>query len=405
MHRRVIIIFFILLFAAFPLMAEEEEITKLDLGADRWISLHLLLQAQAYTQNEYDAEAGESKGDAVWVKEFQLRRSRVMFNGEAAKDFEFFFSTGDFFVKNGSNTSSSIYTTSADENDGHTHTVETEDSSGMYVQDAYINYRFMDELEIAAGLMPVPFMRQNMESSVSLLGLDYNSLSVPMGTSESDWRDTGLMIRGLLANAFEYRFGVFRGQERDLQGTEETSDDINANSAPRFCFRFQMNFLDPEDGFFYSGNYLGKKSLVSVGGGVDYQSHAARVDDKISSYLAWTFDLNVDYKISRGFTGTFQTAYVNVTNNPESNIEQQSGYYAQAGLLIENIQPVIRYQTWDTEKALNINPGSSYLSFGINYFMSGHNANIKFEYRNPVGDDNKSLSGEKKAVLQGQIFL
>lgn len=403
MFKRMIILTVIFIYAAIPVFAGDEGLARITYGPDRWMALHILLQAQAYTQNEYDVQAGETGSDAVWGEEFQLRRSRIMLNGEVTKNIEFFMSTEDFFI--GSNEYSSTTTVATSTDSGHSHTVEDRDSKGVFILDGYVNYRIMDQLEFTAGLMPVPFMHQNMESSASLLGIDYNSLIVPLGNTEDEWRDTGIVMRGLLAKAFDYRIGIFRGQARDLQGTEQTSDDINPYSAPRVCVRFQMNFLDPENGFFYSGNYLGRKNVISLGAGLDYQNHAARVDNKISHYAAWTVDLTVDYKIEKEMIATFQGAYINTRNNPGSNLEQQSGYFAQAGLLIGSIQPVIRYSSWDQDDALSSDPNTSYLSTGINYYLSGHNANIKLEYQNPMGKDNKSGPGEKKATLQFQVFL
>ena len=99
MHKWAILFIFILIFCSIPLYAENEGLAKLNFGADRWISLHFLLQAQAYSQNEYDIQAGENEsGDAVWSKGLQLRRSRIILNGQVTNNIEFFMSTEDFFI-------------------------------------------------------------------------------------------------------------------------------------------------------------------------------------------------------------------------------------------------------------------------------------------------------------------
>ncbi len=375
-----IVLYIILLFVS-TVFAEDDSLARLTLGEDKWIAVHGLLQVQGYTQNEYDSLAGENEGDAVWTRDFQVRRSSLIFNGQAVKNVEFFFGTD------------------------YDYEIEGEENRGIFIQDAYINYKIANGFEIVVGLFPLPFMHQNMESAASLLGVDYNSLVIPLRSSFDNWRDAGVELRGLLGNIFDYRVGVFRGQERDLQGTEETSDDINSTSAPRFCGRFQMNFLDPENGFFYSGNYLGRKNVFSIGGGVDFQEHATRMDGDIEHYLAWTGDLTVDYKIMTDMVLTVQGAYVYVNNNPGSSVKSQNGYFGQVGFLIDNFQPVIKYEFWDGDTEYGDDMKTAYLTMGLNYFISGHNANIKFEYQNPMGKDNKDVSGGKKATLQCQIFI
>jgi hypothetical protein len=393
MKRYLILLCIILVcvFSVLPLFAEEEkDLLKLTYGEDKWVALHCLLQTQIYSQNEYIPEKGEGENDAVWSKGFQVRRSRFILNGQVTKEIEFFVQTDDVLI--GSQGKGSNYQSSEG------------DTKGVYTQDAYINYRLRDEFEITLGLMTIPFMHQNMESAASLLGVDYNTTVILPGSISNEWRDTGLLIRGLWQKKiFDYRFGVFRGQPREYNNS--TGKTINPGSAPRFSGRLQLNFDEPETGFFYSGNYLGRKNVISVGGGFDIQSNASRIKGDLSDYFAWAADLTVDRKIDQDMVVTFQGGFLNVKNQPESNVAKQWGYYAQAGILLGSIQPVLKYQYWQGNTSSAINIESSYINAGLNYFFRGHNANLKMEYQHPMGKDNKNLSGEKKATIQCQIFL
>jgi hypothetical protein len=391
MRRNIILLLIILTFSAIPLFAEEEkDLLKLTYGDDKWIALHCLLQTQIYSQNEYIPEKGESESDAVWSKGFQVRRSRFILNGQVAKEIEFFIQTDDVLI--------------GSQGKGSNYKSNTGNTKGVYTQDAFINYKLKDEFEVAVGLMTIPFMHQSMESAASLLGVDYNSIVISPGSISNEWRDTGLLIRGLWQKKiFDYRFGIFRGQPREYDDT--TNKTINPGSAPRFSGRLQLNFADPETGFFYSGNYLGRKDIISVGGGFDIQSNASRIKGELSDYFAWTADLTLDHKIDEDLTVTFQGAYLSASNIPGASIDKQWGYFAQAGILIENIQPVLKYQYWEGDTNSLNNIKSSYLNAGLNYFFRGHNANLKMEYQHPLGKDNKNLSGEKKATIQCQIFL
>ncbi|HQP47340.1 MAG TPA: hypothetical protein PKX12_01315, partial [Spirochaetota bacterium] len=94
---------------------------------------------------------------------------------------------------------------------------------------------------------------------------------------------------------------------------------------------------------------------------------------------------------------------------------EEYGYFIQAGLLLMNtIQPVIKYSTWVNKNKNAIGDDTStYLTFGLNYFISGHNANIKIEYRHPLGEnesiepsvDQIDKSGQQQVTLQAQIFI
>ncbi|MFH0977613.1 MAG: hypothetical protein V1874_17680 [Spirochaetota bacterium] len=410
MHRliKVYITLLILIFSILPVFAEEDKgVAKLSYGDHRWIAIHGLIQAQAYSMNEYDSEAGESESDAKWASGFQVRRSRFILNGEAAKNVEFFIQTDDILIgKNGSGSQNSSDKTSSGTTETTNHTHTTKDSKGVYTQDAFINYKFSNAFEVAAGLICLPFMHHNLESAASLLGVDYNSLVIPAGTTSNEWRDTGVEIRGIAKRVFDYRIGVFRGQARDLKGTPEKTDDINPDNWPRFCGRIQLNFADPETGFFYSGNYLGKKNVLSIGGGIDFQKDASIIDGELGNYLALTGDATIDYKVSDELVITLQGGYVRMKYRPDANTVTQYGYFGQMGFLfMGQVQPVIKYQYWKGDTYFADDKESSSMTFGLNYFIDGHNANIKAEYQNPMGKDNKAASGEKKATLQGQIFI
>ena len=268
--------------------AEETNITKLTFGENRWIAIHYLLQAQGYSQNVYDntvvpnelgipAPLENESNDAIWSKRAKIRRSRIILKGQVAKNVTFFMETDDVLIKND----------------------QTGANNKIFTQDAFISYKFADEFQISAGLILLPFMHHNRQSAVSLLGVDYNILIVPLGSITNVWRDLGVEVRGLLIptlngknGLIDYRIGAWQGKERELWGTKDYSedaypsnDDVNPNNDIRYCGRIQINLLDPESGFFYSGNYLGKKKIVSFGGGLDYQRHARQLE-RPHAYLA-----------------------------------------------------------------------------------------------------------------------
>jgi len=372
--------------------APDAGVAKLTYGPDKWIDAHLLFQMQ-YTATRTWDKSVEKEGDNEWVSNFAPRRMRMVFSGQVAPNVTFFAETD---IVN-----SVVQAQKADLSDAGL----KNEQWMVFLQDAYINLKVAEEFQVAFGMILLPFTHHNRQSAVSLLGVDYNTTfvgnSIPQDTV---WRDYGVEFRGLLANKMiDYRIGVFDGVERDMDVDNDTDanedDNINPKGLPRVTGRVQINLMDAEDRFFYSGNYLGKKKIVSFGGGIDYMKAVEYVaaDNEAVDYLAWTVDVTIDYPISPNMVIAFQAAYVNMENSTDSTAETSQAYFAQAGLLLNGMfQPVIKYETYVNEYDAGDNT-ISYLHVGFNYFINGHNANIKIDYRHPMGED------ESGAVAVEQI--
>ena len=134
--------------------------------------------------------------------------------------------------------------------------------------------------------------------------------------------------------------------------------------------------------------------------------NGARIRNNVHDYFAIASDFSFDYKVSDDLVTTFQTGILKVKNEPGTNTGSEFGYYGQLGLLFYSVfQPVVKYEYWEGYNfAAGGNIKTAYISGGANYFINGHTANIKFEYQNPIFYEHH-ISGEKKAVLQFQIFI
>jgi hypothetical protein len=378
--------------------AQEEGVAKLAYGPDKWIQLHLLLQVWGQFKEYYDADPygqGESPTKESTIdKSFFLRRARIILQGQVAKNVSFFLETEDFDA-------------------GKDDTANKgSEGTGLFTLDAFINYRVADELQIAVGMILLPFMHHNRQSAVSLLGVDYNTAFVESGVKATNvWRDYGLEARGLLFNGIlDYRIGVFQG--RDRATLDDEGLNTNTRDYPRYTGRIQINMKEPETGFFYSGNYLGMKNIISIGAGIDYQQQVLPADPGTvpDDYLAWTVDFIIDHGLARGYAFALQAAYVNVKNCPETayplsgpSYLDSYAYFVQAGLLIsKNIQPVLKYYNVITSNGYNAS--TSHAIMGLNFYINKHNANIKTEFAYPLGD-NDGVIGEKYANIQCQIFI
>lgn len=358
-------------------------IAKFTFGDDQYLELHYLLQVQGYSQYK---DGGAEKD--YWAKDFKIRRSRVILKGQAAQNVDFFMETD------------------APNQEGNQPVDKNPSKEGGYLvtQDAYINFAIAKELNIAFGHILLPFMHHDRQSAATLLCADYSAAVIPLGGNA--WRDTGVEFRGLLGGGIvDYRIGVFDGEDRDATSTPV----INKNDMPRYTGRIQVNLKDAEEGFFYSGNYLGKKSIVSFGFGVDYQQDVYADGTKAKDYTAWTADVYFDHPIAANNVLTLQGAYVNVKNSPFfNNVKKADMYFVEGGFLINGaLQPVARYYYKKTESSAGVKSTTSEIAGGLNYYIKGHNANIKAEYAQEIKDESGSTKNfkNKKITVQCQILI
>ena len=349
-------------------------------GENKGVKVNFLLQAQsAFTTSDAD-------GDDYWRNNSMVRRARILLSGKITDNVSFFAETDDYKIGQSS--------------DG-------QNAKTTFIQDAYINYKIKNELQIAAGLILPALMHHNRASAVTLLGLDYNA-QVPLAANV--WRDAGIEFRGLLLKGMiDYHVGVFNG----TSVTDFTSGDPvsgigsykTEEDSPRVTARLQINLLDAETKFYYSENYLGDKKIFSVGFGVDYQANgyqqSATAD--IKDYFAWTADLTVDMPLQENVLA-LRAAYINSKNNPQNGLLDATYYFVQAGFAVMNktIQPVLKYAVSDIKDT----SVSTTFAIGVNYYIKKHNANLKLEYANTTVDPDggDKVTGQEIKV-QGQVFL
>jgi len=154
----------------------------------------------------------------------------------------------------------------------------------------------------------------------------------------------------------------------------------------------------------------------SWGAGLDYQPDVYKNNNGnyARDYQAWTADFIIDYPLSEGTVFTLQGGYVEVKNSPSlvgtapaPTFRRGSSYFAETGLLLfGTVQPVLKYfatkkNAYEGESEDN----ESYAVIGLNFWINGHNANLKFDYQDPLGDEHRHLSGERKFTLQGQLYI
>jgi hypothetical protein len=333
------------------------------------IKVGFLAQVHGQTMQEQTSSVQDVDPDFTqnWQRQIYVRRLRIILGGDIAKNTTFFFETDA-------------------PNLGKVNAAGVKDSKiSMYVQDAQIQHSFMPELNVIAGLQLVGISRNGLQSAASLLALDYGAYQFTINAPLDNLvgRDLGINLRGhFLDERLEYRSGLFSGR------------NTNQYSPVRFTSRLHYNFKDREKGFYYTGTTLGKGEILSFGAGIDMQG----------SYKAFSFDGFNDMPLGDLGSVTLSASIIFLDGGGSDHdstvftglIPKQSILFAELGYFFKdlNIQPYLKYESQNvsasvlkqvnaTESTLDlINKlrSSQRFGFGVNYFLSGHNANIKLLY-------------------------
>jgi hypothetical protein len=259
--------------------------------------------------------------------------------------------------------------------------------SGVAFRDLWITLKLDDAFKIQVGRMYVPFTRNyGTTSTKTLLTID---LDWAQGGIRSNifypskvGRDDGITLWGNIKDGLtQYRFMVSEGVE---------SDTVNPDDNLRFVGRISVSLFDPETGWFNKGTYLGKKRVLSLGGGADYQKdliYGTRQDD----YSAWTIDAFYDQPIGNHGAFTFEGAYIDIDNgvNAISDTQFASGddgsiASLKAGyLFLDKIGPG-QFQPFAHWQYINVDEtgkdGTNVYGFGLNYFIKGQANKLTLDF-------------------------
>lgn len=328
------------------------------------LEVHYLLQTQATLGNDPDAGQGLEP-------DFFIRRSRIILKGRASRWISFFMETDQPNWGKGGDWQDVPF----------------------FVQDAFFSANLHRALIIDAGMLLVPFVHQARQGAANLLTLDYHSALIryPAG-SHKVWRDGGVEVRGLVG-PLDYRVALTRG--------------VGASDRPRVSGRLAYNLLDPEEGFFLGGTYLGAKRVLSLGLAADGQQDAFG-DDR--HYLALGADLFVDLPLGRRrLSGQIDV----VSYRGDENVDGGAGGWARTnagtGLLLDlglafgPLEPLLALDWFRPRGAAALRDQLLGLHAGLSWWVQGHTFNIKLDLGlvKPEGQERAAPT----LLLQAQLFV
>lgn len=235
-------------------------------------------------------------------------------------------------------------------------------TSGLIVQDAFVSWKVADEFIVDGGLFLTGIAHNSLQSAASLMALDYGPYSFLFSGPEQNvvGRDTGFQLRGYPAKKrLEYRVGVWQGNR-----------DTASRQALRGTARLQYSFLDADTSVFYSGTSLGKKRILAVGGGYDFQK----------DYRSFAADIYFDHPLGPGAISS-QVDWIRYDGGSFLvALPKQDVLYGEAGYYWSKAK-LMPYGTWTRKDLAGTDAGDeTRWSVGLGLFPAGHNFNLKAAY-------------------------
>jgi len=301
-----------------------------------------------------------------------IRRVRLIMAGNLAKDVSFFFQTDNPRLGNTIGSATGAKNLNA----------------GFLVQDAFGEWRIFgsDVLIMDMGKMIVPETRNTLQSTSSHLSWDggtYDFLQ-GAGTGSDASRDVGVQFKSyLVGDHLELRAGVFDGFR-----APSNAAGAGSRNSYRAAGHAQYNFLDTEKGYTYVGTNLGKKKILSIGGGFDtqgtYDSYGAdfmldlplgAADPKGTS----AFTIHGDYIHFDGGCGLNSTGTARLTNCLIPTLAPQDEVFSDAGFYFQPIQlqPFIRFEWNGFKDQIDHSKDTRRYGGGFNYYVSPSQQNLK----------------------------
>jgi hypothetical protein len=262
-------------------------------------------------------------------------------------------------------------------------------SSGFLVQDAFIEWKVNNNLQIQGGEMFAPFSRQEMQSTASYYSADISPVSTisNSATGSSALRDMGFAFRGyFLHDRLQYRTGAFQGQR-----------DSKAQNSLRTTAYVQYDFFDREKGYTYLGTGLGKSKILALDAGVDKQS----------TYRAYSANLASNTPVHHGDEVGVNLQYLHFDGRQKFlSIADQNNYLAELAYYVQrvNAQPFFRFETQQFVADTNTVNDTLRYGGGLNYYIHGQNLKWTVQCLHAVPQNGSPLRPSNEFTIQMQFF-
>jgi len=266
------------------------------------------------------------------------------------------------------------------------------------LENAFVKYKFMDELQLAGGQTKLVYSRQNM-SSVG--NLQFVAVS-PVTSAFSPGYDLGAVVSGkVLGDLINYDMSVSNGA-----GQTSVRAANGATNSMAFLAHLQVNPLGAF-GYAEGDPQLSKKPLATVGssfyrntlkktGAAAFEATNNGYANATSGWLGQnggifnvseTVDIN-SFVIDAAFKwmGAFAQAeyfWGQADGEITNNTVRAQGYYLQAGYCIipQKLEAAVRYSYLDPNRDGNNNNQTEVIG-ALSYYFNNHNLKLQADVGN-----------------------
>ena len=250
-------------------------------------------------------------------------------------------------------------------------TFNTEYTGGpntLQVMDAIGRFEFSPHMNIWAGRFLPPSDRANLygpyyanDWSVYTDGVQdgYPSIAVGRDNGVAYWGDFGM---------FKFSAGNF-----DIPSTTGNNDTLTAA-------RVQVDFWDPEPGYYLNGTYYGDKDILALG------FAGQRVSSERKAYSA---DFLLEKKVLDGGAFSLESEYTkyNGLGGYDATFKESDGYYGLAAFLFPQkigmgkVQLLGKYAKANFSEGATTDYSQKTSEADINYIIKGFNARVSLYMR------------------------
>jgi hypothetical protein len=359
----------------------------------------------------------QTNGDGGdFARNIYIRRARLFAGGTIGKSLNYFILAES--ANNGSPTADAMGNIS-------------KNNTTFALNDAYLDFKVNDMLSIQAGLMLIPFTRNILQSTSTYWTLDVGGVSATYiaATETTVLRDYGAQVKLNAAdNHFELRGMASEGVRiADLTPSSATPPAAVARNPgknnPRLTAFAQYNFLDPDSGYVFNGQYFGRKKILAIAAGADYQAISSD-----NPYFATSLTGFAAIPIHGGDAKNGddevggQVEYLHfhgggvVPSSPTSGLGKQDALLIEAGYYNKNAHLSVFgkfegrfYKDDGTASQTALQPGNSRVyAAGLKYFLAEQIANLTLMYSLTQFPDltpaNMAIRNDSNAIqLQLQV--
>lgn len=284
-----------------------------------------------------------------------------------------------------------------------TYRVMSELARTFRLQDAWVNYAFLNKLQLRFGQFSVPFQWHRYSSARQQ---HFAERGVPSETfGYLSGRDIGIMLHGKNSKkTLDYRLGFFDGFGMNKQFSNSTGHVVSGRITKSILgqLKNEESDLNRSESLNLSvglGIQAGNKNELR-----NWDLNRSFFNNTRADFLSGTADIHLTYK---GFS-LASDVYQRYVRPDAFEVENYTGfgYMVSSGYLIipSKLEIVARF----SEQYLDViddNTYSQQWGAGLNIFLSGHNSRFKIHYLSDGSMLNNELGWGERLIVEYQLVF